>query len=269
MSWFSKALGLDNRTTTSTTALDPASQRYVDAMRQQAQSGANVALAGPHQMGGQGGLFGAMNGRMSQMQGGGGPGGNSWFTGPQQMSVGDQAAQFMNPYQQNVIGAVQGQYDTLRQNALNNTRQQATLGGGFGGSRMAVLAGERLGQLDQGQAGTVAGLLHGGYQNALSQGTQYAEHQRQLQQQQLQEPLWRQQQAQAFQHGGMGPTGWTSTQTQPGGSLIGTVAGLGMSAYGAGMFDRDKPGGYQSAPQFGMPQPWQAPQWNPQYPGMR
>lgn len=267
MSWFSKALGLDNRTTTTTSALDPASQKYVDAMRAQAQGGANMVLAGPNAAGG-GGLFGGMLGQMNQMQRGGAPGGSSWFTGPQQMSVGDQAAQFMNPYMSNVVGAVQGQYDQLRNQASMGANQQATQANAFGGSRHAVMQGARLGQLDQGQAGTIAGLLHGGYQNALGQGTAYAEHQRQLQQQQLQEPLWRQQQAQQIYQGGMGPTGQTMTQTSPGGSLLGMGAGLAQMAYGAGMFGGGGQG-YQSGPQFGMPQPWQAPQWNPQYPGMR
>jgi hypothetical protein len=235
MSWLSSLLGTGSKKTTTTTALDPASQKYVDAMRAQGQGASGVALNG-------------------------GP----FFTGPQTMSVGDQAAAFMNPYMQNVVGATQGHYDQLRADALNQTKQQATLGGGFGGSRMAVLAGSRLGQLDQGQAQTISGLLAGGYQNALSQGTAYAEHQRQLQQQQMQEPIWRQQMAQGFMQGGMGPYGQTSTSTQPGGGLLGTIGGLGMTAMGMGW---NPFGGGQQPTQFAQPQPWQAPSWNPQYRG--
>lgn len=195
--------------TTTTTGLDPASQKYVDAMRNQSLGFSNTAANGP-------------------------AGGGSWFTGPQTMSVGDQAAAFFNPYQQNVVNAVQGQYDKLRAQAVN----QGNMGlpGAFGGSRMALAQGARLGELDQGQAQTISGLLSNGYQNALQQGTAYAEQQRQLQQQQLQEPLFRAQVAQGLTTGGLGPVGQTTTQSSTGGGfgdLLKFGAGLATSYFGA------------------------------------
>jgi hypothetical protein len=255
---------------TTSRGLDPASQAYLDRIRRQSQQGASLALQGPQQNLGMGGVFGAAAnraaGQNAQYPGQvPGPQPNSWFTGPQQMSIGDQASLFYNPYQQNVIDATKGQFDQLRNEALNATNQQATLGGAYGGSRQAVLAGSRLGQLDLGQANTIANLQHQGYQNALQQGTAYTEQQRQLQQQQMMEPLWRQQQAQQFMNLGMGPVGQTITETQPGGSQLGTAAGLFQT--GMGLYNQFKNPSYTSVPNFGMgpAQPWQQPQWGPQY----
>lgn len=246
MSWLSSAgrklFGGGTQTTTNTTALDPASQRYVDAMRQQAQAGSGVIMGGP------------------------GGGGGSWFTGPQTQSIGDQAAAFFNPYMSNVVDATRGEFDHLRGQAMLGANQQATQASAFGGSRHALMAGTRLGELDRAQASQIGGMLAGGYQNALSQGTAYAEQQRQLQQQQMMEPIWRQQQAQAYMAGGMGPYGQTSTTTAPGQGLI---PGLIQGAAGAyniykGMQQpQQQPGGYQAM----QPQAWQTPQWNPQYRG--
>lgn len=236
------------KTTTQTQALDPRSQAYVEAMRRQAQGAGDVALAGP-------------------------AGGGSWFTGPQTLSVGDQAAAFFNPYMSNVVDATRGEYDRLRAGALNRTTQQATLGGAAGGSRAAIVAGARLGELDQGQASTIAGLLQGGYNSALSMGIPYAEQQRQLREQQLQEPLFRQQAAQQFTQGGIGPVGYTQTQSSSGGGfgdLLKGAAGLGSLYLGAGgRLPFGLGGGPQAPPSsFGMPPQWQPPQWNPQYRGL-
>lgn len=236
-----------SKTTTTNTGLDPNSQKYVDAMRQQSQAGAQTAMGGP-------------------------AGGGSWFTGPQTMSIGDQAAQFFNPYMSNVVDATKQQYDQLRAGALHDTSQQATLAGAYGGSRAAVLAGSRLGQLDVGQANTIANLQNQGYQNALQQGTAYTEQQRQLAQQQMQEPLFRAQQAQQFQQGGLGPVGQTTNQTESGNwaSTLGNIAQLGAGAaatyFGAkGMGGGGGGGGgLQIGGQVPM-QPWQQPQFNPQY----
>src|SRR5688572_3573554 len=125
MSWLSSglrklggALGVGDKTTTQTMALDPASQKYVEAMRMQAQQGANTIMGGPGfgQRPFMGGQFGM-------------PGGNSWFTGPQTQSVGDQAAAFFNPYMSNVVDGVRGEYDHLRAQSAMGSNQQATLGG--------------------------------------------------------------------------------------------------------------------------------------------
>ncbi len=206
MSWLGSFFG-GKKTTTS---IDPASQAYLDQSRGQAQAAAGTALNGP-------------------------AGGGSWFTGPQQMSIGNQAAQFFNPYMSNVVDATKQQYDQLRGQAVNqgNTIPQ----GAFGGIRAALAQGARLGQLDVGQANQISGLLNSGYQNALQQGTAYTEQQRQLQQQQQMEPLFRAQQAQGFQNAGMGPYGQTTSSSGGGfGSLIQGAAGLASIGSGLGLF---------------------------------
>lgn len=198
----------------SSTSYDTAFQEFVKWKMLAAQQAANQALAGP------GGPYGGVPGQrpMGPMAGAWGlspaAGGGSWFTGPQTMSVGDQAAAFFNPFQQQVVDATRGDFAQLRQEALNRTRQEATLGGGFGGTRMAVLAGSRLGELDRAEASQLAGLRYGGYQNAVTQGTAYAERQRQLAEQQLQEPLFRQRTALEFANAGQGvPTQTTYSQS--------------------------------------------------------
>lgn len=266
MSWLSSglrklggALGIGDKKVTTSTALDPGSQKYVDAMRLQAQRGANTIMGGPGGAGpympstGAGANWGMPTNGM----------GGSWFTGPQTQSIGDQAAAFFNPYQQQVIGGLRGEFDHLRGMAEMGANQQATLGGAFGGSRHGVMAGTRLGELDRAEASQIGGLLHSGYQNALSQGTAYAEQQRQLQQQQMMEPIWRAQMAQGMYQGGMGPTGSTSTSTQPGGGLLGAIGGIGMVAGGLGWSPFG--GGQQAPASFSMPQQWQPPQFGMQY----
>lgn len=75
-------------------------------------------------------------------------------------------AQFQNPFQQNVIDSVGQQYDQLRGQAHMEANDAATKAGAFGGTRHAVMEGARLGQLDQGQASTVAGLQQTGFNDA-------------------------------------------------------------------------------------------------------
>jgi hypothetical protein len=200
--------------TSTSSAPDAASQAYINYLRQQAQNAAGVAT-------------------------GGGP----FFTGeitPEQI----QAA--MNPYLGNVVDATRGEYDQLRAQAQNGSNQEATQAGAFGGSRAAVAAGARLGQLDQGEASTIAQLLQSGYGQALN----FAGQQQQLRQQQLQEPLFRQQNALSFLNLGMGPVGFnttnnSTTMTNSSGGLA-ELLGLGLSAYGA--YQGYKNGGGSKAP---------------------
>lgn len=90
--------------------------------------------------------------------------------------AGDQGAfsQFMNPYQKNVLDAVGSQYDTLRSQAHMDANDAATRAGAFGGTRHAVTEGARLGQLDQGQAQTMAGLQQQGFNDAQQRALQAA-----------------------------------------------------------------------------------------------
>lgn len=181
--------------TVTTQQLDPASQRYLDAQRMAAQDAANVAS------------------------------GLNPFQGPQTQSVADQAAAFMNPYQDQVINAVGSQFDKLRTQAANSASAMATRASAFGGSRHGVAQGVRMANLDQQQMGIVSGLMNSGYQNALQQGTQYAEHQRQLAEQARMAPLWQQQNRMNFLTGGMGPYGQQTTEIAPRGSRVGAIAG--------------------------------------------
>lgn len=198
------------KTTTTTQALDPATQAYVNAQRAQAQGAGNVALNGP-------------------------AGGGTWALGPETMSIGDQAAAFFNPYQQNVVNAVGNQYDRLRADALNQSKMGGA--GTFGGSRNAVMAGARLGELDAGQGQTIAGLLNSGYNNALNQGVQYQQYQHGLAQDARMDPLFRNQTAQGFFNNGLGPYGMSTTQSSSGGQfgdILKFGAGVGSLAVGAG-----------------------------------
>lgn len=185
-----------SRTQKTTQTLDRGSQQYVDRTRRMAGQGADAVLEG-------------------------GP----MFAGP--LSQDDiQAA--MNPYMANVVDATRGEFDHLRGQAALASNQEATAAGAFGGSRAAIAQGARLGQLDRAQTSQIAGLMQGGYDQAVG----FAEHQRGLKERQMQEPLFRQQQAMQLRNLGMGPVGWNGTQTTPG-DLVGDIAGIGM--IGAGL----------------------------------
>jgi hypothetical protein len=158
----------------------------------------------------------------------------NFFTGPLEQTPGEMAQAFMNPYQDQVIGGIRSGFDHLRGQASNQTNSDAQMAGAFGGSRQGALEGARLGALDRSQMQQEGQFLNQGYQNALGQGTQFAEHQRQLQQQQMQAPLFGNQQAMNMMNLGMGPVGQTSTQTQPGGSRFGGALGGAASGFAAG-----------------------------------
>ena len=203
---------------TVTQGVDPATQSYLAGMRGTATQGANAIMNG-------------------------GP----YFTGPNQTPIADQVAPFMNPYISNVVNATRGEFDFLRGQAQMATDQGATAAGAYGGSRHGVASGARLGELDRAQAGTIANLLQSGYSQALGMGTQYAEHQRQLEQQRMQEPIFRNQQAMGLYNLGLGPVGSVTTQpTQSnkwgsalggaatGASIGSMIPGLG-TAIGAGI----------------------------------
>lgn len=171
---------------------DPATQRYIAQVREQAQRAAQSLQSG-------GGLF----------------------TGPLRES---DITAAMNPWLQSVVGATQSEFDRLRSLASTGTAQEATGAGAFGGSRQAVLEGTRLGELDRAQASQIANLMAQGYGQAL----QLAEHQRQLRERQLQEPLFRSQQALGLLNLGLGPVAFSSEQSGRAG-----VNPLGSAASGA------------------------------------
>ncbi len=84
------------------------------------------------------------------------------------------AQQFMNPYQQQVLNSVGGDFDRLRSQASMQSNQAATQAGAFGGSRHGVMEGARLGELDSSQASTMAQLRQGGFNDAMGRAGQAA-----------------------------------------------------------------------------------------------
>lgn len=174
---------------TVTQQVDPATQKYVEQMRGAATGAQNVALNAPGQ----------------------------FMLGPTDMSIGDQAERFMNPYMKNVVDATRGEFDHMRGQAVNQGNIAATRAGAFGGSRAAVAQGARLGEIDRAQGSQIAGLMHGGYNDALKMGLGYSEYERSLKERQAQEPLFRNQQGLQFLNMGLGPYGSNSQQKMSGG----------------------------------------------------
>jgi hypothetical protein len=186
-----------------TTGLDPQSNLYVNQMRNHARDASQQI------------------------------GGLNFATGPQQLTPGQMAEPFMNPYMSQVIDATRGEYDHMRGQALTSANQQATQAGAFGGSRHGIMAGARLGEIDRAQGSQIAGMLQGGYQSALGMGMQHAESQRMLQLQQQLEPYLRMQAQQQMLSGGMGPTGNVTSTQGAGPNRAGMAAGGAMAGFSA------------------------------------
>lgn len=198
-------MGKDKRSTVTTTA-DPASQAAIDRQRQQAATAADVATGAP----------------------------GNFFLGADPRSVEEIISQFQNPFQSQVVGATQREFQTARERAVGGpggVNQAATASGAFGGSRQGVAEGVRLGELDRAEQSQLANIRSQGFQQAVSAGIPFAQQQRALQQQQAQEPLFRQEQALRFLNMGLGPTGTTTETVQPG-SLTGDIVGAGLTIGG-------------------------------------
>jgi len=84
------------------------------------------------------------------------------------------ASQLMNPYQQQVIDANNAQWGHVNQQTQNQINDRATRAGAFGGSRQGVATGTALAQNNQEQMGQTAGLLQGGYSDAMNRANQLA-----------------------------------------------------------------------------------------------
>lgn len=89
---------------------------------------------------------------------------------------GDQGAvaQLMNPYQSQVMGAMDNEYLHSLKGISNNVNDAASAAGAFGGSRHGIAEGVALGEANRGYQGTVANLLAGGYQQAMGQASSLA-----------------------------------------------------------------------------------------------
>lgn len=259
------------------TDIDFGSQEYRDFLRQQGREGVAVAndprqdfFTGPHS---------AQEAALAQLQGQSDVQGASIGFAPGQMDP-NRAQDFFNPYQQHVIGAIQQNADRQRAMAGEQAGFASAGQGFGVGSRQAVaeqLANRDIGQNElaqiaqasqqgYGQAQGLAANEYGQMQNlgfGVGQANQYAQMQaalanqnfglqsanqqfnmgsqlQQLQQQQAQEPLWRQQQALAFAQGAMGPTGQVSSghssgksTTEQKGNLFGDILGIAGTIGGA------------------------------------
>ena len=172
---------------------------------------------------------------------------------------------FMNPYEQQVIGGVQSDFDRQRAMAARSAGDLATQAGAFGGSRSAVLQGEMSRDINMNEAQQLANLRSSGYLNAQNMAANlgltglqgiaglgqygkgleqqqiqgllgYGDYARQIQQQQMMDPYMRAQMAQGFLGGGLQFPGGTSTQTQQ--SQMGwlpSLLGIGAVAGGLGL----------------------------------
>lgn len=89
---------------------------------------------------------------------------------------GDAAAtqQLMNPYQQQVIDANNANWNKVNQGTVQSTNDAATRAGAFGGGRAAVTQGAALGANALAQSQQTAGLLQGGYSDAMSRANTLA-----------------------------------------------------------------------------------------------
>lgn len=78
----------------------------------------------------------------------------------------------MNPYQSNVIGGINSQWDQNDQHTMNAVNDRATQAGAFGGSRYGVATGTALAQNNMNRNQQVGGLLYGGYNDAMQRAAQ-------------------------------------------------------------------------------------------------
>jgi hypothetical protein len=148
-------------TQSSTSAVDPATQRYVNMMRDRATQGMNE-LQGVGPMQANPALMQALQG-LGGIQGGGAL---PSVMAPSAGGVNADTMSLMNPFMQGVVDPTRAEFDHLRGLASVGANQQATGAGAFGGSRHGVMQGTRLGELDRGQASQIAQMLMGGFNNA-------------------------------------------------------------------------------------------------------
>jgi hypothetical protein len=174
---------------TQTTMPDRDLLRYRNEVFSQARSVASdpytsyqgPGVAGPNGASGEAaGATGDLARRFASMQFGGGMPTLSAYdqagaTGARALA-GDGGAteRLMNPYRRQVIDAMGGEFDRMRSKAEMGASDEATRSGAFGGSRHALMTGERLGAIDRAQSSQIADLLHGGFNDAMGRAGQAA-----------------------------------------------------------------------------------------------
>lgn len=180
----------------------------------------------------------------------------------------DALKQYQDPYEQQVISGVQGDFQKQRDAAMTAAAQAATAAGAFGGSRSGVLQAEALKDVNANEANTLAALRSRGFSDAAnrfgadrsffanlglgglqglegvadaySQGGQYLQG---LGQQQLDYERGQFDRAVGYPQQQLGilaqilggsPQGYAYTQPTQGGGLLGTALGLGSTFAGLG-----------------------------------
>lgn len=175
--------------------------------------------------------------------------------------------QFMDPFRDDVVSGAQGMFDRQRGLAQTGAKQMATKAGAFGGARSALLEGQAIGDVNRQEAQVIPQILSGGFSQALNAalgqqgrqdqlgmgglqnllaGTQFqsnfgmqkqnamfsgGEAMRQIRERQLQEGLFRSQQALGLGQMAMGPHGQTQTAQMGGGNpLAGAFGGAMMGS---------------------------------------
>lgn len=80
--------------------------------------------------------------------------------------------QFMNPYQEQVINALNAQYGVGNQMTMNAVNDVATRARAFGGSRHGIATGTALAENTRNRDQQMAGLLAGGFESAMGRAGQ-------------------------------------------------------------------------------------------------
>src|SRR5690606_9426920 len=83
-------------------------------------------------------------------------------------------SQFMNPYQQHVIGNTHDAFDVARQRTMQATDDAATKAGAFGGSRHGIASGQALADIARQETQQIGNMLNDGYSSAMGRATQAA-----------------------------------------------------------------------------------------------
>lgn len=191
---------------------------------------------------------------------------------------GDPAAmgKLMNPYQDQVVSALNDQYGRDQSAVTAHTNDVATKAGAFGGSRHGVAEGIAQGQLSNNHMGQVAGVLQDGYNNAQGVAGQLAsmglsgangaagmgEYMRNVAQENANPEAARLGLLTSGMAGGGTASGQqTQTTQQPGSSFLqnlGGVASLGAGIFGgplgkfaSGLFNRNKGPQVSTTPAYG------------------
>ena len=132
---------------------------------------------------------------------------------------------FMNPYQKQVIDRLRQGFAHAGSQALNMVDERAIKNGAFGGSRAGLASGQAAADVASRQADAEANFLYSGFNDAQARAAKAAgmgydawSGLQQLPGQML-NPV--------FQYGGQ-----TQTTKQPGGSILGGIAGIGATIAG-------------------------------------